>query len=234
MGDQTLNREVALRIALAARAIPDMSIAKMLDILQEKIAGPLTLKSLKGMTVAQLKMGLEAADLDVEPNPEDIKRAVEILSEGQEGVSLAQVEDNSTPLTSAIRIAVASNDGEMLNGHFGSCVRFLVFDMNPSEMRLVAVRSTLETDSAEDKNAARAELIGDCAVLFMISIGGPAAAKVIRNGIYPIKEKEPVAAREALAKLQTVMAGSPPPWLAKILGQAPEARVRFALEEDVA
>jgi len=34
-----------------------------------------------------------------------------------------------------------------------------------------------------------------------------------------------------LTQLQGVLASSPPPWLAKILGMAPEDRVRFAVEQ---
>jgi nitrogen fixation protein NifX len=239
MSEPTLNREVALRIALAARAIPDMSIHRMLDILQDSIAGPLTLKSLKGITVSQLQMAI--AGTDHEPNAnlinvdtENLKRAVQALWGEQDECSMPQAIDNSVPLLGAIRIAVASNDGEMLNGHFGSCVRFLVYDLNASEIRLVDLRTTLAADGAEDKNEARAGLIADCAILYLLSIGGPAAAKVVRSGIYPIKEKLPLPARDALVKLQSVMANSPPPWLAKIIGQSPEARVRFTLEDDVA
>ena len=44
-----------------------------------------------------------------------------------------------------------------------------------------------EADLAEDKNLWRAQLIGDCHVAYVVSIGGPAAAKVIRADIYPIK-----------------------------------------------
>ena len=38
-------------------------------------------------------------------------------------------------------------------------------------------------------------------------------------------------ASDIIAKLQTVMSHSPPPWLAKILGIDPEERVRFERSE---
>lgn len=79
---------------------------------------------------------------------------------------------------------------------------------------------------AEDKNLYRAQLIKDCQVLFVQSIGGPAAAKVIRADIYPIKVPESIEAEEKLAELQQVF-DAPPPWLAKALGVSEEDRNRF-------
>ncbi|MNY57989.1 hypothetical protein D3C86_1942720 [compost metagenome] len=67
----------------------------------------------------------------------------------------------------------------------------------------------------------------------MVSVGGPAAAKVVRADIYPIKRIEGGVAADILAELQAVMAGSPPPWLAKQLGVAAEQRVRFSRSDEV-
>lgn len=235
--DQTLNREVALRIALAARAIPDMPVVHMLDILQDIVTGPLTLSGFEKITVADLKKSIaehsETSGSQYANVPlKNLKEALNALKAGMAEYRVPGPEDNSTPLENKIRVAIASNGGEMLDGHFGSCSRFLVYDINTANIRLVDSRSTLEADTAEDKNARRTELISDCEVVFMISVGGPAAAKVIRAGIYPIKQKVTVPARQALARLQTVMAGSPPPWLAKILGQGAEARVRFERDNE--
>ena len=143
-------------------------------------------------------------------------------------VVLEQVPERS------IRVAIASNTGERLDGHFGSCLRFLVYQVSAEEKTLVDVRSALEADFAEDKNGFRVDLIRDCQVLYVVSVGGPAAAKVVRADIYPIKRIEGGEAQEILAELQSVMAGSPPPWLAKLLGASAEERVRFALSEEVA
>ncbi|MNE73320.1 hypothetical protein D3C80_1693240 [compost metagenome] len=71
-------------------------------------------------------------------------------------------------------------------------------------------------------------------MLYVVSIGGPAAAKVVKAGIHPLKKPQGDQAEVVLAELQRVMAGSPPPWLAKLLGQSAEQRVRFALSDEVA
>lgn len=50
----------------------------------------------------------------------------------------------------------------------------------------------------------------------MLSIGGPAAARVVNAGIHPLKRPQagdiPVL---PLRELQQVLGGEPPPWLAR-------------------
>ena len=53
----------------------------------------------------------------------------------------------------------------------------------------------------------------------MVSIGGPAAAKVVRANIHPIKHATGAKARDVVADLQKVLAGTPPPWLARAMGR---------------
>ena len=66
--------------------------------------------------------------------------------------------------------------------------------------------------------------------MYVQSIGGPAAAKVVKAGIYPMKLPEGGKATEVLTRLQSVMAGTPPPWLAKVMGVSAERRVRYSAE----
>jgi len=67
-----------------------------------------------------------------------------------------------------------------------------------------------------------------------VSIGGPAAAKVIRADIFPIKLPNGGPAPEVIGRFQQALADSPPPWLAKILGVSADKRLRLysAEEED--
>ena len=131
----------------------------------------------------------------------------------------------------SIRVACASLGGEQVDGHFGSCPRFLVYQVSADEIRLIDLRSVEGAEGADDKNAYRAGLIEDCHILYIQSIGGPAAAKVVKAGVHPIKILEGGKAPEVLAQLQKVLAGSPPPWLAKVMGAAPEECVRYQQPE---
>ena len=129
----------------------------------------------------------------------------------------------------SIRVACASNAGDLLDGHFGSARRFLVYQVSSTENRLIDVRVPDDTES-EDKNAYRAALIADCQVLYVASIGGPAAAKVVKADVHPIKDPKGDSALDRIAALQRVLASKAPPWLAKVMGQAPEERIRFERE----
>jgi len=60
--------------------------------------------------------------------------------------------------------------------------------------------------------------IRDCHMLFTLSIGGPAAARVTRANIHPIKKTAPAEASVVLKELSQVIATNPPPWVKRILG----------------
>ena len=229
-----LSRELALRIALATRVLPGVDIQKLVGVLHAKVGSPLDDEKLKSITVTNLKTGIGSHDgeedgEDIGIGLENIKLAVRYLwgeEEGDEGLPEIQpYKDGDIP--ESIRIAIASNSGASLNGHFGSCIRFLVYQLSKNDMRLIDIRSTVEADSAEDRNLFRVNLIADCQVLFVQSIGGPAAAKVIRADIYPIKVPDVIEATAQLAEFQKVF-DAPPPWMAKILGKSAEERKRFS------
>lgn len=237
MSEMSLNRETALRIALAARILPGVGVGKLLEILHRRISGELNEESLQTVTVTDLKTGFGSADgeedgEDISIGLPEMKEAVRILWGEASNEQLPQpVALDSIPANS-VRVAVASNSGEKLDGHFGSCLRFLVYQVSVDAVQLVDVRSALEADFSDDKNAFRANLINDCQVMYVVSIGGPAAAKVVRSGIYPIKVIEGGMAREVLDKLRGVMGSAPPPWLAKLIGVGAEERVRFERSSD--
>jgi nitrogen fixation protein NifX len=232
-----LSREIALRIALASRVLPGVDVPMLIGILHDKVGSPLDDEKLKAITVTNLKTGI--GSLDGEEDGEDIgiglaniKLAIRYLwGEEAEDENLPEIMPyHEGDMPESIRVAIASNLGTLLNGHFGSCIRFLVYQLSRNDCRLVDIRSTIDADNAEDKNMFRAQLIKDCHVLFIQSIGGPAAAKVIRADIYPIKVPEVTEAAEKLSEFQKVF-DAPPPWMAKALGRSAEERKRFISEE---
>ena len=233
------SREAALRIALAARALNGLDIKAFAGALLEKLEGPLTEAKLSKLTVEDLRVIL-AGDFaeqgcHVGVEAEQLKEAVRLLwGQGIEHDDFPVIEayaDGEMP--GSIRVAVAANRGENLDGHFGSCDRFLVYQVGQQAIKLIDVRSTAEADGSEDKNEARSELIGDCQIVYIQSIGGPAAAKVVRAGVHPIKKPTGGPAREALAELQSRLS-CPPPWLAQIMGVPSASLARFeeGLEEE--
>lgn len=238
MTQQPISNEVALRIALAAKTLPDISVRDLIEALQNNLDDELTEESLSKITVTQLKRAFgNIYEVDSEWEGEDadntdisaFKEAVRILwgeidDDIEKPLNIQPYQEGDIP--NSIRIAVASNSGEQLDGHFGSCHRYLIYQLSVDEIRLIDVRSAVEADLSEDKNRFRVDLIKDCAVLYIVSVGGPAAAKVIQANIYPMKIEEGGSAREILANLQKAIATSPPPWVAKILGVSVDKRVK--------
>jgi nitrogen fixation protein NifX len=135
-------------------------------------------------------------------------------------------------LPDSIRIACASNHGERLDGHFGSCARFLIYQVSATEARLIAVRpAPVVTRLSVDHSAERVALISDCDLLCVLSIGGPAAARVVNSGVHPFKRPQAEDISALLHELQPVLASDPPPWLARIMGRTVPDRLLVEMEE---
>jgi nitrogen fixation protein NifX len=225
-----LSDDIALRIALAARALPDTDPARLIRVLDDAIGLPPTAQKLSTLKVKVLKSALDGELSDIDPDA--LKEAVSILKgEAESDPDPAPPVDACAEgeMPDSIRVACASNSGELLDGHFGSARGFLVYQVSASENRLIDVRVPDDAE-ADDKNAYRAGLIADCEVLYVASIGGPAAAKVVKADVHPIKDPKGGPARDRIMALQQVLGSKAPPWLAKAMGQAPEDRIRFERE----
>lgn len=230
MNETTLTRDIALRIGLAVRELEGVGTADLLQVLDSAVGLPVAADKLATLTPKQLKAA--AGDLFAEVDADAIKAACALLSgKSAETLVLPKTDayrDGDMP--DSLRVACACASDELLNGHFGSCRYFLIYQVSREEVRLIDVRPTEAVDAGGDKNAARAALIDDCQVVFVASIGGPAAAKVVRAGVHPVKYPHGGEARERMRELQRRIDDSPPPWLAKAMGFAAEDRVRFARE----
>jgi len=226
----TISKAAAFRIALAARALAEVRPTTFTIKLAEKLGLPVTEDKLATITVADLKLIL-GGDKVVEPDIDSasLKLAVRYLwGENGDDDSVPKPESYSEgDMPGSLRVAVASNTAENLDGHFGSAPRFLVYQVGKTDIKLVDVRPTLTADEAEDKNIARSGLIDDCQLVYVQSIGGPAAPKVVRAKVHPIKFPQPAPARVALARLQGTLQ-APPPWLARIMGVEAKSLAQFA------
>lgn len=227
-----LSEQVALRVGLAARELPDTDASLLLKVLLQALGAPITVKKLAKLRKAKL---ISAANglLDM-ASEEELKRAVNFLKgrgfelEAEPLPAVDVFAEGDMP--GSIRIACSSNNGDKIDGHFGSCARYLIYQVSADEIRLVDIRTIPAVDPDEDKNKIRASIIADCHVLCTASIGGPATAKVVRAGLHPMKLKEIRPAPEMMAELQGVLRNSPPPWLAKIMGDSDEKQLRYAAE----
>jgi nitrogen fixation protein NifX len=142
-------------------------------------------------------------------------------------------EDETAPESGPrLRIAVATNDLANLNAHFGSARRFAIYEVTAARSRFVeAVSFDDATDESgehrtegEDRIGPKVAALAGCNLLFVLAIGGPAAAKVVGARIHPVKLAAPEPIEAVIGKVQAMMRGNPPPWLRKAMGVARAAR----------
>ena len=142
--------------------------------------------------------------------------------------SLHIIEPASPPAVApapTLRIAVATQDLRSLNAHFGSARRFAIYDVMPDGHRFIQAVSFEEaTDESgshrvdgDDRIGPKVAALAGCNLLFVLAIGGPAAAKVVGARIHPVKLPAPEPIEDIIRKVQTMMTGNPPPWLRKAM-----------------
>jgi nitrogen fixation protein NifX len=139
-----------------------------------------------------------------------------------------------------MKIAFATQDLKTLDAHFGGARNIAIYDVSPEGYRfLEAVRFDSHSDEngvhsepEEDRIGPRVDALEGCAVLFVLAIGGPAAARVVNSKIHPVKLPRPEPISQILDRLQTMLAGSPPPWLRKAMQEDTKALDFLDDEED--
>lgn len=234
-GQARLPAHLALRIALAARTLKGVDTARLLRALIAAVGEPITEVRLRKLRASRLHSRLleagRAGDPPVALTERQLHSALGLLK----GRGVRMPEDplpvpqayRDGELQDSVRIACASDGGERLDGIFSTCARFLVYQISSRESRLIDIREPGDCPEDDDRHLHRAALLADCQLLYTLSIGGPAAAKVIRAGVHPVRLGRPQPAREIVEELQRVLATSPPPWLAKAMGAEPARRLRF-------
>ena len=132
-----------------------------------------------------------------------------------------------------MKIAFTTQDKERVDAHFGWAPSIVVYEVSPQGHQFVEsfeFGGQLEEDGDEDKLTPKLEAIQDCAIVYVAAIGGSAAARVVAMKIHPVKVPQPESIASILDKLQTVLQGTPPPWLRKAL--AKDGVRTFDFEED--
>lgn len=124
-----------------------------------------------------------------------------------------------------MKVAFTSSDGERIDEHFGAARAYWIWEVGADRAEpLGQVAPAPGAVDEEDRTAARADAVAGCAIVYTVQIGGPAAAKLVARRIHPLKTGAIVPIAEAIARLQQVLRGTPPPWLRKALGIAPAPR----------
>ncbi|WP_345978961.1 nitrogen fixation protein NifX [Sulfurimonas sp. HSL3-2] len=127
------------------------------------------------------------------------------------------VESNSS-LENAMKVAFATKDMQTINAHFGGAKEFVVYKVSKDGFELSEV---VKTDTSEmvgdDKTDFKVKALKGINIMYCESIGGTAAAKVIRGGINPMKVQEPRKIEDVLKELISMLNDNPPPWVKKVM-----------------
>lgn len=124
-----------------------------------------------------------------------------------------------------MKVAFATTDGCLIDEHFGRAGRFAILDFTMAgytplpdlvfaEGRDAAVEGTRGQGDAHDNAIVqKIERLRDCRLVYMTAIGGPAAARMARLGIMPVKVPERTVILESAERLMEQIRTAPPPWL---------------------
>ncbi|MBB1486475.1 NifB/NifX family molybdenum-iron cluster-binding protein [Oceanospirillum sediminis] len=233
--ESMISKVAAQRLSQAARALSSDDPEVFVIATGAYLGLPIDETQLQALTVEDINRIVSGDDgqLPEDYRPEAIKLALSYLWGEQSGQQAPPQIDPEPEVMAGLpylQIAVASNNGTQLDGHFGSCLRFLIYRLNKEGIYLADIQDSHEVPSGLEKNEARVKLLEGCQLLYVQSIGGPAAAKVVRGGIHPVKVPVPGEAMATLNLLQSRL-DNPPPWLGKILGQQSSIEKRFSAEK---
>lgn len=129
-----------------------------------------------------------------------------------------------------MKIAFATVDGTSVDEHFGRAGLFAVYEITRASFEFLEFRRFAEGRDAaiestkglgqmhEDRVQAKVDRLSDCRIIYFTEIGGPAAARLVKKGIMPVKVKDPLNIQDALLELQKTINKSMPPWLRKAMG----------------
>ncbi|MGA7936652.1 MAG: nitrogen fixation protein NifX [Kovacikia sp.] len=122
-----------------------------------------------------------------------------------------------------MKIAFTTSDNIHINAHFGSAKKIDVYEVDQIRYHFVETLKfdgNLNEDGNEDKLQPKIEALHDCTIVYVSTIGGSAAARLIKQKITPIKaQSEEQEITDVLTKLVQTLNGNPPPWLRKALLQ---------------
>jgi nitrogen fixation protein NifX len=126
-----------------------------------------------------------------------------------------------------MKIAFTTSDNIHINAHFGSAKKIDVYEVDQTKYEFVETLrfdGNLNEDGNEDKLLPKIEALHDCTIVYVSTIGGSAAARLIKQKITPVKaQSEEQEITDILSKLVQTLNGSPSPWLRKALLQCSPA-----------
>lgn len=124
-----------------------------------------------------------------------------------------------------MRIAFSTQSMTVVDAHFGGAKSIAIYDVSKDSSTFVEALQFDQIseedgnhDDSVDRLGIKIDALEGCAMLFTLAIGGPAAARVVAKKIHPVKLPRPEPIADVISRLQTTLAGTPPPWMRRLMG----------------
>ena len=139
-----------------------------------------------------------------------------------------------------MRVAFATQDRANVDAHFASARNFLFYDIGPDghsfveavEFDTVSQQDGNHSEDGEDRLLAKIDALSGSALLFVRAIGGPAAARVVRAHVHPIKLPDDEPIPSVIERVRAMLNSNPPPWLRRAVENRAAGPERFIDDED--
>lgn len=127
--------------------------------------------------------------------------------------------------TPSVKVALATQDMSAVNAHFAGARTLAIYEVSADDWSFVEAVQFDETTAEDgtgkgheaDRIGPRLDAIAGCTLLFVKAIGGPAAARVVNARVHPVKLQTDEPVESVLSRVQTMLNGTPPPWLRKAM-----------------
>lgn len=145
--------------------------------------------------------------------------------------------EETPPTTGKLRVAFATQDMTNVNAHFGSAKKLAIYEVSADSAQFIEAmafdnisdESGTHADEGDDRLGQKIEGLRGVNILFVLAIGGPAAARIVNAKIHPLKLPAPEPIADVIGRLQGLIKGNPPPWLRRVL--KPETKSLDFLED---
>lgn len=139
-----------------------------------------------------------------------------------------------------MRVAFATHDRQRVDAHFASARTFLFYDVGPEghtfleavQFDNVSTEDGKHQEDGDDRLASKIKSLEGAALLFVRAIGGPAAARVVRARVHPIKLPDDESISAVIDKVRGMLKSNPPPWLRKVIQDSAAGPERFIDDEE--
>ncbi|AWT18143.1 NifB/NifX family molybdenum-iron cluster-binding protein [Klebsiella michiganensis] len=202
------------RMLALFQSLPDLQPAQIVDWLAQESGETLTPARLATLTQPQLAASFPSATAVMSP-----ARWSRVMASLQGALPAHLRIVRPAQRTPQLLAAFCSQDGLVINGHFGQGRLFFIYAFDEQGGWLHDLRRYPSSAHQQEANEVRARLIEDCQLLFCQEIGGPAAARLIRHRIHPMKAQPGTTIQAQCEAINTLLAGRLPPWLAKRLNR---------------